>query len=228
MNNGLAVSKSRQITYFAVLAALTTVLQLIGNTARIGILTLNFSLVPIVLAGLLLGTWYGAALGALTGLIILLNNGILGADGFTNVLFATDPIVIILVCILKTAVAGAVCALIYKALKNRNEHLGVFLSSAAVPVVNSGLFAIGMFLIVPSLINAGFMTESDNAFAVVILGFIGLNFVFELGVNIIVSPAIYRVVRIIDKNFSILGKSAEDKNVETETEEKDDNKGNIL
>lgn len=203
MNKGIFASKSRQITYFAVLTALTIVLQLVGNTARIGIVTLNFSLVPIVLSGLLLGVWYGAALGAITGFIILLNNGVLGADGFTNVLFATDPVVIILVCILKTAVAGAVCALIYRALKNKNEYLGVFLSSASVPIVNSGLFAVGMFLIIPSLIKAGFMTEGDNAFSVVVLGFIGLNFVFELGLNLIVAPALYRVVKVIDKNFSV-------------------------
>lgn len=203
MNKGIFASKSRQITYFAILTALTIVLQLVGNTARIGIVTLNFSLVPIVLSGLLLGVWYGAALGAITGLIILLNNGVLGADGFTNVLFATDPVVIILVCILKTAAAGAVCALIYRALKNKNEYLGVFLSSASVPIVNSGLFAVGMFLIIPSLINAGFMAEGDNTFSVVILGFIGLNFVFELGLNLIVAPALYRVVKVIDKNFSV-------------------------
>ena len=201
MNNSLALSKSRRITYFAILAALTTVLQLVGNTARIGIVTLNFSLVPIVVSGLLLGAWYGAALGALTGLIILLNNGVLGADGFTNVLFATDPAVIIIVCILKTAVAGGVCALIYKAFKRKNEYLGVFLASASVPVINSGLFAGGMFLIVPSLIEAGFMTEGDSAFAVVLLGFIGLNFIFEVAVNLIVAPAVYRVVKIVDKNF---------------------------
>lgn len=209
MNNYNAASKSRQITYFAVLTALTVVLQLVGNTARIGIVTLNFSLVPIVIAGLLLGAIYGAALGAITGLIILLNNGVLGADGFTNVLFATDPVVIIMVCILKTAVAGGVCALVYKAFKDKNEYLGVFVSSAIVPIINSGLFAAGMFLIVPSLIEAGFMAEGDNAFAVVILGFIGLNFVFELALNLIVAPAIYRVVRIVDKNFS--GELAEEK-----------------
>ena len=107
-------SQAKKLTYFAVLTALTIVLQLIGNTVRIGPVTLNFSLIPIVLASILLGVWYGTALGAITGLIILFHCGILGADGFTNVLFATDPVIITLVCVLKTALAGTVSALLFK------------------------------------------------------------------------------------------------------------------
>ena len=202
MTNGKKASISRQITYFAVLVALTTVLQLVGNTVRIGTVTLNFSLIPIVLSGLLLGVWYGAALGGLTGLIILLNNGVFGADGFTNVLFATDPVIITLVCLLKTGVAGAVCPLIYKALKGKNEYLAIFLASASVPVINSGLFAVGMFMIVPSLVNAGFIADGVSAAYTIFILFIGLNFVFEFALNLIVAPAIYRVVKIVEKNFS--------------------------
>ena len=194
-------SQAKKLTYFAVLTALTVVLQLLGNTVRIGVVTLNFSLIPIVLAAILLGALYGAALGAITGLIILFNCGILGADGFTNVLFATDPVVITFVCVLKTAVAGAVSGWLFKLLVKRNGLAATIVAAGIVPIINSGLFILGMLLIIPSLRAAGFIAEGANAFAVIVIGFVGLNFVFEFAVNLIVAPALYRVIKIIDKNL---------------------------
>lgn len=195
------MTAAKKITYFAILLALTTVLQLVGNTVKIGVVTLNFSLIPIVLAAIILGEWFGAALGTVTGLIILLNNGILGADGFTNVLFATDPVVIILVCLLKTGVAGYLSGLLFKIIKKHNPYVAVFVASGIVPVVNSGLFIVGMLFITKSLYAVGFVAEGASAFATIILLFVGLNFVFEFAVNLIVAPALYRVISILDKSF---------------------------
>ena len=83
--------KAKRITYFAILAALVVVLQFTASAIKIGAVTLNFVLVPIIVSGMLLGWIYGALLGAVAGLIILLA-GVIGMDGFTNVLFAEYPI----------------------------------------------------------------------------------------------------------------------------------------
>lgn len=209
-------SQAKKLTYFSVLTALTVVLQLIGNTVRIGVVTLNFSLIPIVLAAILLGTWYGTALGAITGLIILLHCGILGADGFTNVLFATDPVIISLVCVVKTAAAGAVSALLFKWISKFNGFAATVVASGIVPVINSGLFIIGMLLIVPSLRAAGFLAEGADAFAGIVIGFVGLNFVFEFALNIIVAPALYRVINVVDRSLFKKTETAETENKDEE------------
>lgn len=193
-------SQAKKLTYFSVLTALTVILQLLGNTVKIGIVTLNFSLIPIVLAAILLGVWYGTALGAITGLIILFHCGILGADGFTNVLFATDPVIISLVCVVKTAAAGALSALLFKWLIRYNGFAATVVAAGIVPIINSGIFILGMLCIIPSLENAGFLAEGANAFAVIVIGFVGLNFVFEFALNIIVAPALYRVIKIVDRS----------------------------
>lgn len=213
-------SQAKKLTYFSVLTALTIVLQLIGNTVRIGVVTLNFSLIPIVLAAILLGTWYGTALGAITGLIILLHCGILGADGFTNVLFATDPVIISLVCVVKTAAAGAVSALLFKWISKFNAFAAIIVASGIVPVINSGLFILGMFCIIPSLYSAGFLAEGANAFVGIVIGFVGLNFVFEFAVNLIVAPALYRVIRVVDR--SIFKKSDTPAEQNTDIDNKDE------
>ncbi|MBO4251076.1 MAG: ECF transporter S component [Clostridia bacterium] len=194
-------SQAKKLTYFAVLTALTVVLQLLGNTVKIGMVTLNFSLIPIVLAAILLGVWYGMALGVITGLIILFNCGILGADGFTNVLFVTDPVVITLVCVVKTAAAGVLSAILFKWLSKHNGFAATVVASGIVPVINSLIFIVGMLLIIPSLYNAGFLAEGSNAFAGIVIGFVGLNFVFEFALNIILAPALYRVIKIVDRSL---------------------------
>lgn len=212
-------SQAKKLTYFSVLTALTVVLQLLGNTVRIGVVTLNFSLIPIVLAAILLGVWYGTALGAITGLIILLHCGILGADGFTNVLFATDPVVISLVCVVKTAAAGALSALLFKWIRKYNGIVATVVASGIVPIVNSGLFILGMFCIIPSLYNAGFLAEGASAFAGIVVGFVGLNFVFEFALNVIVAPALYRVINVIDRSLFINAHQKADETCETKDKE---------
>lgn len=194
-------SQAKKLTYFAVLTALTFVLQLLGNTVKIGVVTLNFSLIPIVLAAIMLGVWYGMALGAITGLIILFNCGILGADGFTNVLFATDPVIITLVCVVKTALAGALSALLFKWVNKHNGFVATIVAAGIVPIINTCIFILGMLCIIPSLNAAGFIAEGANAFAVIVLGFVGLNFVFEFALNVIVAPALYRVINILDRSL---------------------------
>ncbi|MBQ6727968.1 MAG: ECF transporter S component [Clostridia bacterium] len=216
-------SQAKKLTYFAVLTALTLVLQLLGNTVKIGILTLNFSLIPIVLAAILLGVWYGTALGAITGLIILLNCGVLGADGFTNVLFASDPVVISLVCIVKTAAAGAVSALLFKWIKRYNGFAATVIASGIVPVINSGIFILGMLCIIPSLREFGFIAEGANAFATIVLVFVGLNFVFEFALNVIVAPALYRVINVVDSTlFSKNNRTSAAQETTTEKNDKDE------
>ena len=218
-------SQAKKLTYFAVLTALTVVLQLLGNTVRIGIVTLNFSLIPIVLAAIILGVWYGTALGAVTGLIILFNCGILGADGFTDVLFATDPVIITLVCVLKTALAGTCSALLFKWIKKYNGFAATVVAAGIVPVVNSGLFIIGMLLIIPSLRAAGFILEGASAFATIVIGFVGLNFVFEFALNIIVAPALFRVINIIDRSLFAKIDPEMEKADEKTGVQKEDNQG---
>ena len=204
-------SQAKKLTYFSILAALTVILQVFGNTVRIaGIVTLNFSLIPIVLSAILLGALYGTALGTITGLVILLNNGILGADGFTNVLFATDPVIIILVCIFKTAVAGGISGLLFKTLKKFNVYVAVLIAAGVVPIINSGLFIVGMLMIVPSLVNVGFIAEGANAFAVIVIGFVGLNFVFEFLFNLIMAPALYRVISVVNRSYKSTKEDTDD------------------
>lgn len=191
------LTKTRKITYFAVLSALVVVFQLLCGTLRIGAINLNLSLVPIVVGAMLLGAISGALIGVIEGVVVLVM-GITGLDPFTNTLFGLQHAVITAVCIIKTAAAGAVSGLLFKFCGRKNRTLGAFAASAAAPVVNTLIFVIGMLFIPDTLIGLGY---TDGSFAAILTALVGFNFFVELFINLVLAPAALRVVDAIDKNF---------------------------
>ena len=60
--------KTLTMVQIALLSALVVVLQVFFSAIRIGVVTLNFVLVPIVIAGVLIGPMAGLIVGAFAGL----------------------------------------------------------------------------------------------------------------------------------------------------------------
>ena len=216
------LSKAKKLSYFAILTAIVLILQFTGSAIKIGAVTLNFVLIPIVLCGILLGWVYGALMGFIVGLVVLLS-GVIGMDGFTNVLFAENPLVITLVCILKTTLAGAVGALIYKVFPKKHEYLGTVVSAASVPVVNTGVFILGMLLMKNALIKNGYIDGGTSALYGICVALVGINFVFEFLLNIILAPAIYKVIQVVGKSSGKGDYSEEAEKSEDRTGYKNDN-----
>lgn len=202
------MSKTKKITYFAILTALVLVLQFTASAIKIGPVTLNFVLLPIVVCGMLLGVLYGALLGFAVGVIILLA-GVIGMDGFTNVMFAAYPLGITMVCILKTTLAGAAGAYVFKLLVGKNKRLASYMSAATVPVVNTCTFIIGMLFMKAGLIDNGFIDAGESALWAVCVGLVTFNFFFEFAINVLLAPAMYRGVTAIDKAFGDKAKKGE-------------------
>ena len=75
----------------------------------------------------------------------------------------------------------------------------MFVTAAIVcPVVNTGVFLLGCrIFFLPMLAdmaqNLGF---GDNVGRFMIIGLVGVNFLAELGINIVLSPVILRLIRI--------------------------------
>ena len=196
-------SQAKKLTYFAVLTALTVALQFVGGYLKIGPVNLNLTLIPLVLCGMILGVAYSAALGFIIGAVFLVQ-GITGFEPFTGYLFVDSPVLLTLTCVLKTTAAGAVGALLYKALKDKNKYLATFVSAAIVPIVNTGIFILGMLTIQNSLVNflagAGVDVAGKSAVYLILVVVVTWNFFIELALDLLLAPAIYRVILIFDKN----------------------------
>lgn len=201
-----------RLVQLALLVALVVVLQMLGSFVKIGPLPMSFVLVPIVIGACLLGVKEGAILGFVFGLITMIM-GVTGVDAFSFLLWEANPVWFVIVCLLKATMAGFGSGLIYKGLDKlfggRFKTLTTVLASISAPIINTGIFVIGMFLFffetmeaLPSMFPDVF-GQYKSAVQLVFLGLAGLNFVGEFIVNLVLSPAIVRIIDVVKKKIKI-------------------------
>lgn len=201
MSNKIRNYKIFKLTMTAILFSVVVVLQLFGSSIKIGGTSFSFVLLPIVVGALALGPYIGAFLGLTFGVMTVLA-GITGQDFFTATLIQYEPVFTILVCIVKATLAGFVPGLIRNCFKERNSVLGIFLASASAPIVNTGIFiAGGLLFFGDALTEAGFLGGDSLVYFLVIIC-AGINFIAELGVNLIFAPTIHRLIKVFEKSYS--------------------------
>ena len=202
MKNTNGLSLTGKLTYFAILVALVVVMQFLGGSIQIGPISLNFTLIPIIIAGAILGPLFGFLTGLFAGFLILLLYGILGMDAFlTGPMFQVQPLVISLVCLFKTSIAGLVAGFGYKLLSKKNKALGGYFSSAIVPIINTLIFVLGMLIVKDSLLAKGIISSDSSVLSGILVVLVGVNFFFELGTSIVFAPLIVRVLEVVNSRI---------------------------
>ena len=189
MNNAKTLN-TRKLVLLALLTAIVVVLQVLASILPIYPFTLTLVLVPIVIGASLIGIPAGAWLGFVFGFVVLVT-----PPQATLFLTWNAPLTI-LVVLLKGALAGLASGAIYKLLAKTNKTTAVILAAIVCPLVNTGIFVLGsyaFFLRYISEWGAGLGFES--ATTAIFFGFIGINFPLELVINIILSPAIVRLIQ---------------------------------
>lgn len=188
---------ARNISYLAVLLALVVVLQLFASAIPMFGVTLNFSLIPIILAGMFCGWIGGGILGFASGMVTFITAAVLGREPSTAFLFQADPVVLTLICIGKTTVAGAVAGLVFRPVARLNSYAGAYTASLLVPVINTGIYMLGMVLMKDDV--AAFLgTEATaNVVFTAVFGLIWLNFILEIAVSMLLAPVVHRIVLIV-------------------------------
>lgn len=197
MNNSTH-AKTLKLVQLALLAALAVVLTLLP--IQVGTIVLNFGLVPIVMAGALLGPVSGCIIGAVSGIVTMIQV-LSGSNPVYVILLAVNPVVSALLCVVKTAAAGYVSGLVFLlAKKTQKKALRVLfsiLSAAVCPVVNTGIFALGMLTVFGGALQANelFASFGGDLVAIVFVGLIGFNFFVELIINVVVDPILMEAFR---------------------------------
>ena len=185
---------AQKLALLALLAALVAILAYLGGFIKIGgLASISLTLIPVVIGAALCGPGAGGFLGAVGGAVFFLT-----ADSvFWLGLSIPGTIITVMV---KGFLSGYLAGLTYKALESKNRYLAVIVSAIVCPVVNTGIFILGCFVFFMDTINAGASAEGMSVAAYLIIFFVGLNFVFELLSNIILSPVILRLINLKKKN----------------------------
>ena len=199
MNHSSTHAQTLRLVQIALLTALMLLLQLALGSLRIGPVTLSFSLVPLVIAAVFIGPGAGALLGLVSGVVTFVQV-LTAADPFYTLLIATNPLLTALICISKTTLAGLLAGLCrYRAICKVSKYraLNVILPAVVCPVVNTGIFCIGMYFGFGSALQSSEVfgaAASAGLVSFILIGLAGVNFLYEVLSNVVVCPIVAKAL----------------------------------
>ena len=182
--------QTRALVLGAVFTALVIVLQFLGTFIRFGIFSISLVLLPIIIGAATCGYKIGAWLGFVFGAVVL-------ASGDAAAFLTVNYWGTIATVLVKGTLCGLAAGLVYKALSRYNQYLAVMVAAVICPIVNTGIFLLGCKLFfLETITEWGTAQGFNNAAAYMFLGLAGGNFLFELGTNLVLSPAVVRILKL--------------------------------
>ena len=185
-------TKTERLVGMGILTALIIVLQTFASGFKIANFSPPLSLIPIIVGAILFGEFAGAILGLIFGIVVVLAV-ISGAEPFSTLMLNFNPIMTVVA-------AGYLSGLIYRLLSGRNNLLALIISSVITPIVNTGIFALGMLTVFYKLISdTAASAKANNTIVFFFTTFIGINFLIEVIFIAVLVPAISNIIYIIKK-----------------------------
>ncbi len=184
----------------ALLAAIVIILQCL-SVLPIGPISFTLALLPIVLGAILFGPSCGAILGAVFGIVVAIQTmtGALGT--FCLALFESNKILTVSLCLFKGILAGFGSGLIYRLFSKAKKTAAAFLAAIFCPICNTGIFSVALLTFFSDVVRADPSNQFANIFSFVVIGVIGVNFLVEFAVNVLLTPVALRVINIVQKRI---------------------------
>lgn len=178
---------TKKIAGTGILTAIVFVLQAVGGSIKLGPFSISLVLIPIVVGAALYGILSGAWLGAAFAAAVLVS-------GDAGVFLAINPAGTVVTVMLKGILAGLFAGVAY-ALVEKKSNPGAIITAAIIcPVVNTGVFLAGCGIFFMDTIRE--WAAGTNVLAYMLTGLVGLNFLFELGANLVLAPVIVKLVQL--------------------------------
>jgi len=176
----------------AILTALVVVLQCMGQFIRFGMFSISLVLIPIVIGAATCGPKISTWLGFVFGVVVLMTD----AGAF----LAVDVLGTIVTVLVKGAACGLVAGLVYKWLEKKNRYVAVGAAAVVCPIVNTGIFLLGCVLFFFETIQSwGSAGGFGSAVEYMFLGLVGVNFLVEMAVNVVLCPVVIRLLQAVQK-----------------------------
>lgn len=184
-------NKTKTMVGVGIFTAIVVVLQLIGGGIKVGSLfSITLVLLPIVVGSAVYSWKAGAWLGFVFGMAVLLS-------GDAAPFMAISIPATIAVVLTKGTLCGLVAGLVYKLFEKIHSAVAVIAASIVCPIVNTGIFLLGCWLFfLPDISQWAIDLGFADVGSYIIYGLVGINFLVELGTNIVLSPVIVRLIRM--------------------------------
>ena len=189
-------NKTYRLTALGILTAIIIVLQIFTTFVHFGPFSITLALIPIVVGASMFGVGAGAYLGAVFSVVVVIMC-ITGGDVGGFMVWSANPVMCVIMCMLKGTAAGFLAGLMYQLVGKKNQLLGVILAALISPIANTGIFIIGMLLFFRETLAS--WAGGSDLLTYIIMGLTGVNFLVELGVNIVLSPIVVKIIDAVRK-----------------------------
>ena len=182
----------RTIAGLGVLTAMVVVLQLLSNYVQFGPVSITLSLFPIAVGAMLYGPLGGLFLGLVNGAIVLT------APSTISFFFAYEPVGTVVICLLKTGLAGLIAGFIFK-LKDKDVNIDFIAALVLLP-----------FLVLSSIDNMFINLQNNGAWGrilVNVIRFLLAGGVLFFVIKGIVSPKKNSVIFLTSISIPIINTS---------------------
>ena len=191
----------KKLVGMATLTALVVGLQFLSNYVSFGSVSITLALIPIAMGAVLYGPLAGLFLGLVMGGIVLT------APSTIAVFMPINLPLTILLCLVKTGVAGLVSGLLFKLfayIAKKQESVkakkilfaaGIIVAALVIPVINTGIFIVGAVL--------WFSEPFGGTFAGIVSAVLTINFLIEFLVSAILSPALVTLVNVLTRQYDL-------------------------
>lgn len=172
--------KTKKFATLSIFIAIIIVLQIISTYINFGGFPITLTLIPIIVAGAVYGPIFGLIMGLVFGTMVSIMV-IIGADPSGTIMMSAHPIITIVTCLLKGALAGLFGAISYKYINNKK--IGIIVSAIITPIINTFILYISLILFF------------DSSFAAMVAAFMSINFIIELILNVVIAPGLLGVIK---------------------------------
>ena len=192
-------AKVGKMVGIALLMAMVVVLQFVSSMIPpIGFVSISLVLIPIVLGAATYGVGAGALLGT-TFAVVTIINCITGADVGGAMIFQANPILCIVVVLAKSVLAGVASGLVYRLLAKCNGYVAMLAAAVVCPVVNTGIFLTCVLVFFQDVIAVWATGAGADVVTYVLSILLLCNFLPELLINVVFSPAGHNIMRFVKK-----------------------------
>ena len=189
--------KIQRMVGVALLMAMVVVMQALSAIIPpVSGFPISLVLIPIVLGAAVYGMGAGALLGATFGVIVFVNC-VNGADPGGAMVFQASPVLCFLVVMGKGVLAGVAAGAVYRWLRGVNPYLAMLAAAIVCPLVNTGVFVACMLLFFIDVLSL--WAGGTDLAGYILTGLILANFVPELIINMLFSPAGQRIAQVVTK-----------------------------
>lgn len=197
MNMTKSSADIRKMTGLSIFTAIIVVLTILCNFIRFGPFSITLALPPIVIGSALYGKRSGMYLGFIFSLTVFVS-GLIGWDGgVVMYLMSINALGCMAIIFSRGIIAGWCSGLVYSWLEKKNVHLGVMAAAIITPVLNTGLFIVGMLICFFSTLESWAGGQAVSYY--IIVGLVGVNFIVELIVNLVLSEGITTIIKAAGK-----------------------------